>query len=100
MRDRPAWHEQANCRHLTETDADLLFYADEHDLPAIAQARTICNGQEGISPACPVLAECYEAAKAFERGTISAVFGIWAGLTPTERKKLYRKQRANQDADR
>lgn len=71
------WLDRAACR---DHDPELWFpVGDNSDNPAIEQAKTICR-------ACPVLTACAAWVTANPQD-----HGIWAGLTPKER----RRQRAH-----
>ena len=70
--DPPPWHVQAACRGA----GSRLFFPHTDDHRPASQRRykfglTYCR-------TCPVVAECLAAGEA-------EVFGLWGGLTPTER---------------
>lgn len=73
----------APCRHLTH-----LFYGPEDE--NIAECRRICSTCPYTGIDGPCLAEAQE----IERGK-NAVnrYGIWAGLTPYQRRELERSRR-------
>ena len=64
-----SWQSHASCRGL---DPELFFPAEDEPAPV----KAICE-------ACPVRFSCL--AFALDRGER---YGIWGGLTPTERKSL------------
>lgn len=69
------WQARARCRRLDPG----VFFADDG---ASSEARAICGR-------CPVTASCRDYALAIESGHGRDVrYGIWAGLTPTERWRL------------
>ncbi|MEJ2871787.1 WhiB family transcriptional regulator [Actinomycetospora sp. OC33-EN08] len=76
----PAWHERAACAGMDET----LFFPLGEGGPAgverIAQAKAVCAG-------CPVRSACL--ADAMTRESPSARYGVFGGLTATERGRLY-----------
>jgi hypothetical protein len=73
---RPAWMADAACRGKVE-----LFYPDgEATDPAVEEARQICAG-------CPVAGPCAEAGR-------HEKYGIWAGVTASERNLARRRRRA------
>ncbi|HXN60977.1 MAG TPA: WhiB family transcriptional regulator [Acidimicrobiales bacterium] len=63
------WRQQAACKG----DVDRFFSRDAVDL---ARARRMCAG-------CPVRDECFEYAMSHPN-----LQGVWAGLTPRERREL------------
>jgi hypothetical protein len=70
--ERPAWHAVAACRGA----GPQIFFprTDDHRLASNRRYKfglTYCR-------TCPVIAECLAAGE-------SEVFGLWGGLTPTER---------------
>ena len=70
--ERPPWHTLAACRGVEPK----IFFPRTDDRRMSSQRRyrfglTYCRE-------CPVLAECSEAGE-------TEVFGLWGGLTPTER---------------
>lgn len=76
----PEWHEDAACSGMDEA----LFFppADTGPLGAawVEQAKAVCAG-------CPVRAACL--AEAMTREPASARYGVFGGLTATERGRLY-----------
>lgn len=74
--DRPdMWREKAACRR-PAVDPEL-FFNDGHgamSAGAIDKAKTVCR-------VCPVLPECFNWVSRYPQE-----FGIWAGLTPLERR--------------
>jgi len=71
---REAWMEQALC---AQVDPDL-FYADKSDWSMTIKAKLVCRE-------CPVRAQCLS--YALEN---NEVFGVWGGMSPTQRKDLRR----------
>lgn len=78
-----AWRQAAACRGLPLS----IFYEDAwSDLTqtpregGLAQARAICAS-------CPVQVQCLAGALARREAE-----GVWAGTTPTERKRMVRKR--------
>lgn len=69
------WMEDANCLGLDPT----LFFPERGDMAAIREAKAVCAH-------CSVRARCAEESKD-ER------YGIWAGLTPSERGKVHGRKR-------
>ncbi|WP_082614469.1 WhiB family transcriptional regulator [Mycobacterium sp. Root265] len=72
------WRHQARCR---DTDPDLFFHPDGEQVRSrrrrLAVAREICGK-------CPVRWEC--ARFAIDSG---ADFGIWGGMSETDRARLF-----------
>jgi WhiB family redox-sensing transcriptional regulator len=68
------WMRQAVC---LEIDPDL-FYPDRGDSWGSRAAKRICT-------ACPVREDCLQFAVAHHEH-----FGVWGGLTPTERQRMVR----------
>lgn len=68
---------EAACK---ETDLELWF---PHDVPDPAEMRVI-DGLREVCASCPVLTECLSYALKHER------WGIWGGMTATERGRLLR----------
>lgn len=68
----PSWHRRAACRG---TSADHF----SHDTAELSAARENCAR-------CPVTTECLEHALA-----VPEAFGVWAGMTPKERRRLVRE---------
>lgn len=69
------WIHHAAC---TDHDAETFFPHDT-DTAGIAIARRICNG-------CPVKTHCLHHAL-----TTNERFGVWGGLTETQRANLHRR---------
>lgn len=80
---QPAWKASAECADLP-TD---LFFPDTggQSVPDVAAAKTVCER-------CPVRQECLD--YAVDRGER---WGIWGGLTYTERRTVRRKRFGNRD---
>lgn len=79
------WLTQAACR--AEGVDPETFYPDNH-AAGIEQARAICKG-------CPVRRECLTDCLRHEGGRAAASrFGVYAGLTPRQRERVYQKLRA------
>jgi WhiB family redox-sensing transcriptional regulator len=74
------WWLRAECRGLTTTQRDDLFFPACGD--ATAPAKAICA-------MCPVRAECLDYAL-----TNGERFGIWGGLSERERRRIRRRDRA------
>lgn len=70
---RDYWERLAACR-----DSDLDFFDDEPD--AVAAAKKVCSS-------CPVRLQCLHKGREED-------FGIWGGLTPSERRKAAKKRAA------
>ena len=68
-----AWMDDAACAEVTP---DIFF--PEQGAPPIAQVRAICES-------CPVRLACLEYAE-----TEHIAWGVWGGLTPSERRRLRR----------
>ncbi|WP_236789095.1 WhiB family transcriptional regulator [Amycolatopsis sp. GM8] len=75
------WQEQAACR---DEDPELFFPVSQMGPGArqVAQAKAVCAR-------CPVRAECLQ--YALDAGLDHGIFG---GTTDTERRKLFRRTRA------
>jgi WhiB family redox-sensing transcriptional regulator len=71
---RPAWHAEAACRG---QDPNLFFPG--RGPTTLDRARALCA-------VCPVISECLDAGMA-------ETVGLWAGLSPTERRRLRRDRR-------
>ena len=73
-----AWQARAACRY---TDPDLFFPDGDPTAPAniaqAAEAKRVCSS-------CPVSLQCAEYAA-------DVAFGIWAGMTETERRAGQRR---------
>jgi hypothetical protein len=78
-----AWIRDASC---VSTDPDEWYPGAGN---GAGYLRAICDD-------CPVRTECL--AYVMEHEPNSARYGIWAGLNPKERRALYRKQRAREQA--
>lgn len=63
-----SWKAQAACRDFPSDRIDAVFYVGRDDF---AEAKTVCAG-------CPVIDDCRLAGRR-ER------WGVWGGLSPTER---------------
>jgi hypothetical protein len=75
------WLDQAACQ---EMDLDLFFNYDERKGPAMTTLLA-CQG-------CPVRWQCLQTAAEFESNlNVNKGKGLFAGLTPTKRNKLYRE---------
>ena len=76
----PDWHEDAACSGMDET----LFFPPTETGPLgtarVEQAKQVCAG-------CPVRAACL--AEAMTREPASARYGVFGGLSATERGRLY-----------
>jgi WhiB family redox-sensing transcriptional regulator len=72
-----AWQDRGLC---AQTDPEAFFPVKGQ--PA-TEAKRVCAS-------CEVKAECLEWALEYRQ-----TFGVWGGLTPTERKKLQRKRSAS-----
>lgn len=67
------WRDQALC---AQADPELWFPDGDHTISQGQKAKAICR-------TCPVQAECLE-----EALTSGERFGVWGGLTATERNRL------------
>lgn len=65
------WQDDAACRNLPPETADMLFFPPPRGGTFDPAAFALCN-------TCPVQATCAEYGKDDE-------YGIWGGLTPTQR---------------
>jgi transcription factor WhiB len=74
---RPAWQRAALCRG---TGPDVWFPPRGKARRRLDVLRTVCR-------ACPVIVECAEMAMA---EADREIFGIWAGLSALDRKRLRR----------
>ena len=77
------WRNSANCKTV---DPELFFPTGEKsgfDLDQIDKAKAVCMG-------CAVLSQCLEYAL-----ETNQEFGIWGGMSATERKNFKRRQRRN-----
>lgn len=74
----PAWVAEAAC---ASVDPQLFTPEDTDALAAYRHARLICA-------TCPVQRQCLETALANNER-----YGMWGGLTPSERQKLQRPER-------
>ncbi|GLZ55001.1 WhiB family transcriptional regulator [Actinomycetospora sp. NBRC 106378] len=76
----PDWHADAACSGMDET----LFFPPTETGPLgaaqVEQAKQVCAG-------CPVRAACL--AEAMTRESASARYGVFGGLSATERGRLY-----------
>lgn len=77
MTDTNQWLQQAACRGLDPE----LFYPEQGQ--SAAQARAVCA-------VCPVKQECLE--DALEHETQARRFGVFGGLTATERARLHQSR--------
>ena len=79
-----AWLTQAACR-ADGVDADTFFH--DNNAVFIAAARAICGP-------CPVRRQCLADCMRDEDGrSAKSRFGVYAGLTPRQRERLYHKHR-------
>lgn len=79
--DAPVWHTPWRERAICRPDVD--WFPHENDHRAISGLKAICA-------ACPVRAECLDDALTYPK--TSDQWGIFGGLTPTERQTI-RQQR-------
>lgn len=72
------WRARAGCRDIDPE----IFYPQPTDGHGERLAKAICSH-------CPVLTACREYALGYEgaRG-VDMVYGVWGGLTPSERRRL------------
>ncbi|MEU5593061.1 WhiB family transcriptional regulator [Streptomyces sp. NPDC020298] len=78
------WQKQAACR-AKDVDPDVFF--SENNVAGIAKARQICKG-------CPVAQACLIDCMTNEGGkSLGARHGIYAGMSPRQRQRLYEKLR-------
>lgn len=81
------WEDFSACQYV-EDPAQVIFFEDEEDnraYPFEAQAKAICA-------ACPVRADCLDAALRDEER-----WGIRGGMTYMERRKVVRRRKKNAD---
>lgn len=78
------WYEEAECRVNPTVNADDFF--QERGYNNTAKARKVCL-------VCPVKAECLDYALETKQE-----FGIWGGLTVTQRKRLVESERKERKA--
>ena len=78
--DVPSWTDSAACKDLTPKEADQLFFP--------ARGHSATKGQV-LCSSCPVSKECLEMAL-----TAGVEFGIWGGVSPSERRALVRERGA------
>jgi hypothetical protein len=88
-----AWMGDARCAG--HDDPDLWFrsvdcYGDQYNHLASAKAREVARRKDRarareVCHACPVIAEC--GAFIFAHETQEYRYGIWAGMTPSDRTK-------------
>lgn len=76
-----SWRARAACVGVP----DDVFFPVEHRRSPV-EARRICN-------ACPVRAACLNEAMSVENDSMRGRFGVFGGLTPTQRARLARKAR-------
>ncbi|MHA3024092.1 WhiB family transcriptional regulator [Mycobacterium sp. BMJ-28] len=81
------WRHLARCR---DSDPDLFFHPDEE--PAQSRRRRVANAQQ-ICADCPVRWEC--ASFALDGGED---FGIWGGMSETDRARLFLIQDERREA--
>lgn len=78
------WVQHASC---SDTPTDWYFFEKGEGSGRHQQLLlSICNNE------CPVRDECLQTAMELEEDAPSFRYGIWGGLTPNGRKKLWRKQ--------
>ena len=77
------WVDDAACFDLPTE----LFFFEKGEGAGAEQQRIleICNTR------CPVRQQCLDEAMAMEDDARSKRFGIWGGMTPNDRKRLWRK---------
>lgn len=82
--DHPEWMERAACHDIGD-----MFYVDTNDESSLAlAAKRVCAS-------CPVRIDCLAyAVDNKER------FGIWGGLTATERQRMHKRENKNSTIDR
>ena len=89
----PDWREAAAC---VDEDPDLFFPATSNGADgAWVIPRRICSG-------CPVKAECVDDVMAREGISTSSMYryGMWGGLTPSDRQTLGRRIRTEAEGNR
>ena len=79
--EHPHWYTFAECRGLTTSDRDDIFFPSRGD--ATAPAKKICA-------VCPVRGECLDHAL-----THGEKYGIWGGLSERERRRIRRAARGH-----
>ena len=72
-----SWHVRGLCYGMAPADADELFFHAPRDYEAIAEAKSICGR-------CVVKKDCFNYALDNE-----IRFGMWGGLTQTERRRWH-----------
>lgn len=75
-----SWRSRANCKGAP----DDIFFPVEHRRSPV-EAKRICR-------ACPVRAACLNEAMSVENDSMRGRFGIYGGLTPTERAALAKRR--------
>lgn len=82
------WRLDAVCRDWDHELQGDPWHPDSDAPNAYTPAREICG-------ACPVIADCLEVAMAAESGRAhGSRFGMFGGLSPHERARLWRERRA------
>ncbi|MBV9024175.1 MAG: WhiB family transcriptional regulator [Streptomycetaceae bacterium] len=74
-----SWQVRGLCHGMPAEDADELFFHTPRDHEAIAEAKSICGR-------CPVKKDCFNYALDNE-----IRFGLWGGLTESERRPWHTK---------
>ncbi|MGW7304405.1 WhiB family transcriptional regulator [Streptomyces sp. NPDC054835] len=74
-----SWHARGACRNLEAAEADRLFFSAPRAHRDIAEAKTVC------AP-CPVRQDCFTHALDND-----VRWGMWGGLTETERRPWHAK---------
>lgn len=68
------------CQQLPISTADLLFFENNNEPYLVEQAKALCDK-------CPIRQECLD-----EALDTKALYGIWGGKTPSERKRIRRSK--------
>jgi len=74
---RDGWRQHAACRGMNPD----LWYDDD---PRPAECLSVCH-------TCPVRIDCGADAWADEQAYFEGIYGVRAGMSPTTRRRLYRK---------
>ncbi|MET9012278.1 WhiB family transcriptional regulator [Streptomyces olivaceoviridis] len=83
------WLKLAACR---ADDVDPETFFPDQNVAGLAKARAICKG-------CPVARQCLADCLEAEGGRAAANrHGVYAGMTPKQRERLYRRVQSNTQA--
>lgn len=82
--DHPEWMERAACHDIGD-----MFYVEAHEESSLAlAAKRVCAS-------CPVRVECLSYALQHKER-----YGIWGGMTATERQRMHRQESNSTSIDR